>query len=132
MDILGADKVLDTRCPAHRFLRLERGIEMYASTTFPSTVGPRRGLLYTASTDSYSGSGTASAVPRKICVMDRAAKELIVKHFPELWRRGSSDRAAGIQPDAAEDTERMKTEVRKELGLAPDEGSFTLWGRKVS
>ena len=130
VDILGADKVLDT--PDVLLIdssTSERGIEMYASATFPEAPSVLVEDYYTASHGFLQRLKERHLpYPRKICVMDRAAKELIVKHFPELEERIKVTGQPAFDRFAAEDTERMKTEVRKELGLAPDEKLIAFMG----
>ena len=130
MDILGADKVLDT--PDVLLIdssTSERGHrDVCVSNISRSTVGPCRGLLYGLPRILTAAQERHLPYPRKICVMDRAAKELIVKHFPELEERIEVTGQPAFDRFAAEDTERMKTEVRKELGLAPDEKLIAFMG----
>ena len=130
VDILGADKVLDT--PDVLLIdssTSERGIEMYASATFPGAPSVLVEDYYTASHGFLQRLKERHLpYPRKICVMDRAAKELIVKHFPELEERIEVTGQPAFDRFAAEDTERMKTEVREGIGFGARREAHCIYG----
>lgn len=125
--ILGADTVLGT--PDALLIdssTSERGGEMYASATYPEVPTVLVEDYYTASHGYLQRLKERNLpYPKKICVMDSAAKELIVKHFPELEERIEITGQPAFDRFATEDTAHIKTEARKELGLTPKEKLIT-------
>lgn len=59
--------------------------------------------------------------PRKICVIDNEAKNLIIKKYPELANIIEVTGQPAFDRFAHEDTEKIAEEVRKKLGIKPEE-----------
>ncbi|TSC65107.1 MAG: hypothetical protein G01um101491_11, partial [Parcubacteria group bacterium Gr01-1014_91] len=107
----------------------ERGIEMYAAANYPDAPMVLVEDYYTASHGFLQRLKERKLPhPKKICVIDSEAKKLIVKEFPELEDRIEITGQPAFDRFATEDTEGIKTEVRKELGLAPDEKLVAFMG----
>lgn len=107
----------------------ERGIEMYASATYPEVPSVLVEDYYTASLGYLQRLKERKLpYPQKICVMDSEAKKIIVRDFPELENRIEVTGQPAFDRFATEDTEGIKAEVRKELNLAPDEKLITFMG----
>ncbi|HEY4501180.1 MAG TPA: hypothetical protein VJI70_02865 [Candidatus Paceibacterota bacterium] len=124
---LGADSVLGT--PDVLLIDpsfSESGIETYAVATFPEVPTVVLEDYYTSSFNLLQRlKERKMPYPKKICVMDGEAKKLIVKEFPELEERIEITGQPSFDRFATEDTERIKIETRKELGLADDEKLLT-------
>ncbi len=123
---LNAEEVLGTPDALHIDPSTERGIEMYASANYPEVPAVLVEDYYTSSLGYLQRLKERNLpYPKKICVMDGEAKKLIVKEFPELEDRIEITGQPAFDRFATEDTERIKTEVRKELGLLPNEKLMT-------
>ena len=124
---LGADSVLGT--PDVLLIDpsfSESGIETYAIATFPEVPTVVLEDYYTSSFNLLQRLKERKLpYPKKICVMDGEAKKLIANEFPELEERIEITGQPSFDRFATEDTERIKIETRKELGLADDEKLLT-------
>jgi len=124
---LGADQALGT--PDALLIdssTSERGIEMYAAATYPEIPSILVEDYYTASHGFLERLKERKLpYPRKICVLDSEAKNLIVKHFPELEERIEITGQPAFDRFATENTTQIKMETRKELGLRAEEKLVT-------
>lgn len=104
----------------------ESGIETYAMATFPEVPTVLVEDYYTSSFELLQRlRERALPYPKKICVMDGEAKKLIVKEFPELEERIEVTGQPAFDRFSSEDTEQIRTEVRRELGLEFEEKLIT-------
>lgn len=104
----------------------ERGIETFTAANYPDVPAILIEDYYTSSLGLLQRLKERKLpYPRKICVIDREAKKLVTNEFPELEGRIEVTGQPAFDRFATEDTERLKTEVRNELGMAPDEKLIT-------
>lgn len=104
----------------------ESGIETYAMATYSEVPTVLVEDYYTSSFNLLQRLRERKLPhPKKICVMDGEAKKLIVKEFPELEERIEITGQPAFDRFAAEDTEHIKSEVRKELGMESGEKLIT-------
>lgn len=125
--VLGADSVLGT--PDALLIDpsfSESGIETYAIATFSDASTVVLEDYYTSSFNLLQRLRERKLpYPKKICVMDGEAKKLIAKEFPELEDRIEVTGQPAFDRFAVEDTEHIKIEVRKELGMESGEKLIT-------
>lgn len=115
---LAADSVTGTPDVILMDRSSEMGIETYATATFPEV--PK--ILI----EDYYGTSIPYLTrlkendlpfPEKICVLDQAAKKLILKDFPTLESRVEITGQPAFDRFAQENTEQIAHEVKEKLGL---------------
>ncbi|MFA6006957.1 MAG: hypothetical protein WC764_04520 [Candidatus Paceibacterota bacterium] len=124
---LGADQVLGT--PDVLLVNSsvsEKGLETYAVATYPEVPMILVEDYYTSSLGFLQRLKERKlSYPKKICVLDSEAKNIIVKEFPELEGSIEITGQPAFDRFATEDTEGLKTDARRELSMMPDEKIIT-------
>ena len=117
---LAADTIMNTPQVILMDRSTEMGIDTYVTATFPEV--PK--ILVQ---DSYTNTipflleliQRKLPLPEKICVMDDAAKDMIVKKFPQLEQTIEVTGQPAFDRFTQENTEQLAHEVKKKLGLQP-------------
>lgn len=100
----------------------ESGIEMFVAATFPEVPGVLVEDYYGASLGYLRRlKETGLPYPKKICVLDKAAKDIIIENFPELTSEVEITGQPAFDRFAHENREKISGEVRNKLGIKPDE-----------
>lgn len=119
--VLGADKVFKT--PDVILMDLssgEIGLDTYVAATFPEIPKILVEDYYTTARKFLLELRKRNLpLPEKICVMDKGAKDIIVKEFPDLETRIEITGQPAFDRFVKEDTEKIAHEVKKKLGLQP-------------
>ncbi len=103
-----------------------RGIEMFFSATFPEVPNVLVEDYYGSSLPYLKRLKEASLpYPKKICVIDKEAKNIIVRDFPELSSSIEITGQPAFDVYAKENTEKISKKVRRELGLKSKEKLVT-------
>lgn len=98
----------------------EMGIDTYTTATFPKVPKILVESYYTESIPYLTELIKRNLpFPEKICVMDKSAKELIVKRFPQLEKITKITGQPSFDRFAKENTEQISRKVKKELKLQP-------------
>ena len=117
---LAADTIMNTPQVILMDRSTEMGIDTYVTATVPEV--PK--ILVQ---DSYTNTipflleliQRKLPLPEKICVMDDAAKDMIVKKFPQLEQTIEVTGQPAFDRFTQENTEQLAHEVKKKLGLQP-------------
>lgn len=117
---LEADNVIETPKAILIDNSSEMGIDNYVSATF-SEVPKILVEDYYGNSILYLNRLTENnlPLPEKICVLDQAAKKLILKYFPTLKNKIEVTGQPTFDRFAGENTEQLAHEVKKKLGLQP-------------
>jgi len=100
----------------------EIGIEMFFSATFPEVPVVLVEDYYTSSVPYLKRLKESNLpFPKKICVIDEGAKDILVKKFPEVADSIEVTGQPSFDRFAREDTEKIAGDVKKELGIKPEE-----------
>lgn len=104
----------------------EAGIEMFVSANFPEVPSVLVEDYYGSSLDYLSRlEESRQPFPKKICVMDEVARDIIIKKFPELSDAIEITGQPAFDRFTKEDTKKVAEETKKELGIKPKEKIVT-------
>jgi len=96
----------------------ESGIEMFVSATFPEVPSVLVEDYYSASSGYLQRLKDGKLpYPKKICVIDEGAKDILIRKFPDLEGRVEVTGQPKFDKIAIEDTEKIEKEVKRKLGL---------------
>lgn len=118
---LGTDRIIGRPDVILTDASSEQGIETYSAATFDDVPA----ILiedYYASSHVYLQSLLERnlRLPEKICVMDEAAKQMLVKQIPELAERVVVTGQPAFDRFATENTAEIGQDVRRQLGFTPE------------
>jgi len=104
----------------------EQGIEMFFAATFPEVPVVLVEDYYSTSLDHLKRLKEAKMpYPKKICVMDKIAGDILTKNFPEVADSIEVTGQPTFDRFAHENTEKIARDTREKLGIKPEEKLIT-------